>query len=264
MMPQDTPEAVELFLQTLSDQGAAELTIRNYRSDLLHFARWLAGPTAKPFSPAAITPTDIRAYRSHLLTLERRAPATIQRRLTALRKFCQWALAQQRSAADPTQGVKGVASVPRALSWLEKKDVDQLLRAGERAGNKRDLAILATLRQTGLRLSELGRLRVESLQFAERRGQLQLWGKGTKHRAIPLNFDVRKALAAYLEIRPKSQSPYLFLGQRGNGLSTKGVANIVCKVLTHLPKQRSPAERCPGVRCRSRPAQPRRPPSGSG
>src|SRR5215207_1035045 len=101
MMPPDTSESVEHFVQALSDQGAAELTIRNYRSDLLHFARWLAGPTAKPFSPAAITPTDIRDYRSHLLNVERRAPATIQRRLAALRKFCQWALGQEQLKEDP-------------------------------------------------------------------------------------------------------------------------------------------------------------------
>src|SRR5215212_4633624 len=173
-MSQQTPESVEHFFQALSLQGAAELTIRNYRSDLAHFVRWFADSTAEPFSPAAITPTDIRDYRSHLLNVERRAPATIQRRLTTLRKFCQWALAHEQATEDPTKGVKSVASVPRAPRWLEKKDVDKLLRAGERSGNKRDLAILATLRHTGLRVSELCSLKVESLQLAERKGQLQV------------------------------------------------------------------------------------------
>src|SRR5215204_2279719 len=95
-MSQHTPQSVEQFFQALSDQGAAELTIRNYRSDLVHFVRWFEGSTAEPSSPAAITPTDIRDYRSHLLNVERRAPATIQRRLAALRKFCQWALGQEQ------------------------------------------------------------------------------------------------------------------------------------------------------------------------
>ncbi len=236
-MSQHTPESVEHFFQNLSLQGAAGLSIRNYRSDLAHFVRWFEGSTAEPFSPAAITPTDIRDYRSHLLNVERRAPATIQRRLTALRKFCQWALAQQQIPEDPTRGVKGVASAPRAPRWLEKKDVDKLLRAGERTGNKRDLAILATLRHTGLRVSELCALRVDSLQLAERRGQLQVWGKGQKHRVVPLNLDVRKALEAYLEIRPKLDSPYLFIGQRGNGLTAKGVADIVHKYAYHAGLQ---------------------------
>jgi site-specific recombinase XerD len=107
--------------------------------------------------------------------------------------------------------------------------VDRLLRAGERAGNKRDQAILATLRHTGLRVSELCSLKVESLQLAERKGQLQVWGKSTKQRVVPLNLDERKALEAYLQVRPKLDSSYLFLGQRGNGLTAKGAADIVRK-----------------------------------
>jgi integrase/recombinase XerC/integrase/recombinase XerD len=130
--------------------------------------------------------------------------------LAALCKFCQWALVLQQLAEDPTTGVKGVASVPRAPRWLEKQDVHRLLRTAERAGNKRDQAILATLRHTGLRVGELCALRVDSIQLSKRKGQLQVWGKGTKHRVTPLNLDVRKALEAYLDIRPKlDSSPFL-------------------------------------------------------
>ena len=68
-------ESVEQFLQTLALQGAAELTIRNYRSDLVHFSRWFEGSLGEPFSPSSITPTDIRDYRSHLLNVERRSIA---------------------------------------------------------------------------------------------------------------------------------------------------------------------------------------------
>ena len=78
-----------------------------------------------------------------------------------------------------------MAAVPRAPKWLEKKDVDKLIRTCERASNKRDLAILLTLRHTGLRVSELCSLRVDSIQLSERKGQLQVWGKGTKHRVVP-------------------------------------------------------------------------------
>src|SRR5215213_2307110 len=167
-MSQDTPESITTFLQALTLQGAAELTIRNYRSDLISFARFFEGSTAEPFSPPAITPTDIREYRSHLLNVERRAPATIKRRLAALRKFFEWATLQQHASEDPTKGVKGVAAVPRAPKWLEKKDVDRLIREGERASNPRDLAILLTLRHTCLRVNELCSLRVDSIQLSER------------------------------------------------------------------------------------------------
>src|ERR1041384_8047279 len=112
MISQDTPESITTFLQALALQGAAELTIRNYRSDLAHFSKWFEGSTAEPFSPTAITPTDIRDYRSRLLNVERRAPATIKRRLAALRKFFEWATLEHQAAEDPTKGVKSVAAVP--------------------------------------------------------------------------------------------------------------------------------------------------------
>src|SRR5215208_6802499 len=210
-MSQDTPESITHFLQALPPQGAAALTIRNYRSDLVSFARFFEGSTAEPFSPRSITPTDIREYRSHLLNVERRAPATIKRRLAALRKFFEWATLEQQAAEDPTKGIKGVAAVPRAPKWLEKKDVDRLIRAGERTGNTRDLAILLTLRHTGLRVNELCSLKVDSIQLSERKSQLQVWGKGIKHRVVPLNLDVRKALEAYLQVRPNLGIPQLFI-----------------------------------------------------
>jgi hypothetical protein len=59
-MRHETPQSVEQLFQALSDQSAAELTTRNYRSDRTHFVRWSEGTTTELFSPAAITPTDIR------------------------------------------------------------------------------------------------------------------------------------------------------------------------------------------------------------
>src|SRR5204863_7587825 len=169
-----------------------------------HFANWFEGSAGEAYSAAAVTPTDIRDYRSHLLTVERRAPATINRRLAALRKFFQWAQADGLIKDEaPTEKVKGVGSVPRSPKWLEKKEVDRLLRAAERSANKRDLAILSTLRHTGLRVSELCALTLDDITISERKGSLVVRsGKGSRHRTIPLNLDVRRALQAYFEVRP--------------------------------------------------------------
>src|ERR1043165_9225028 len=111
MMRQSTPQPVDDFLEALQLQGASALTLRHYRFDLVHFARWFASSLGEPFSPAAMTPTDVRDYRSYLLNLQRRKPATIQRHLAALRKFGAWAVAQGLVSENPALGVKGVAAV---------------------------------------------------------------------------------------------------------------------------------------------------------
>src|SRR5687767_6257073 len=93
---------IDAFLKDLERQESSALTIRNYRSDLLHFSRWFEGTLGEPFSPAALTPTDIRDYRAHLVTVERRAPATVNRRLAALRRFSHWAKAEGLISELPT------------------------------------------------------------------------------------------------------------------------------------------------------------------
>lgn len=74
---------------------------------------------------------------------------------------------------------------------LLKRDVDRLLRAAEREGNKRNLAILLLLRHTGLRVNELCALHVDDVSITERKGTVRVHaGKGDKDRTLPLNNDV--------------------------------------------------------------------------
>jgi site-specific recombinase XerD len=123
-----------------------------------------------------------------------------------------------------------VPAGPRLPKSLAKREVDRLLRAAEQSGNKRNLAILLTLRHTGLRVGELCNLRTQDLTIPERKGHLIVHsGKGDKDRTIPLNNDVRLALTAYLAVRPAVSDDHLFMGQRGEPLQPEAVQLIVRK-----------------------------------
>src|SRR5918911_118589 len=205
-------------------------TRRAYQLDLLHFAGWLLQTVGEGFSPEAVTPTDVREYRGYLINVEHRQPATVNRRLAALRRFFQWAKATGLAKELPTENIKGVASSPRAPRWLEKREVDRLIRTVERHGNKRDLAIVLTLRHTGIRVSELSSLVLGDVDISERKGSLTVRsGKGGKFRVLPLNVDARRAIAGYLEVRPTSSDDHLFIGQRGQGVSSRAVELLVTK-----------------------------------
>jgi integrase/recombinase XerC len=133
-------------------------------------------------------------------------------------------------AEDPTAAVKGVQQVPVAPKALAKREVDKLLRQAERSGSKRDLAIVATLRHTGLRVGELTALRLGDVEIGERKGELVVRsGKGGKYRVVPLNLDARRAIAAYREVRPQVVDDHLFVGQRGTGLTPRAVEKLVEK-----------------------------------
>ncbi|WP_237763048.1 tyrosine-type recombinase/integrase [Paenibacillus sp. A3] len=68
---------------------------------------------------------------------------------------------------------------------------------------------------TGIRVSELVGIRLKDIELSDRKGTLKVFGKGNSFRTIPINKDVRKALARYIEVRPDNESEYLFIGQRG-------------------------------------------------
>jgi len=80
-------------------------------------------------------------------------------------------------------------------------------------------AILSLLVYTGLRVSELVDLRLRDVEINARSGKVCVYrkGRGKKYREVPLHVEARKAVQAYLELRPgpKSEDDYLLLGQRG-------------------------------------------------
>jgi integrase/recombinase XerD len=80
-------------------------THRNYTSDLRQFAaRWEAtgreGDGPEAFTPAHLTTPTLTAYRAQLQTLGL-SPATINRDLVSLKRFCAWAHEQELVAATP-------------------------------------------------------------------------------------------------------------------------------------------------------------------
>jgi site-specific recombinase XerD len=221
---------IDRFVTDLGREGAAPKTVRSYRSDLAAFARWFEESTGEACAAAAVTRTDVRDHRSALLTIEDRAPATVNRRLAALRRFFAWAKAAKLIQELPTEGLTGVNTPKTAPRSLAKRDVDRLLRAAERGGDKRDLAILAVLRHTGIRVGELCALELGDVAISERKGTLIVRsGKGGTYREVPLDADARHAIAAYLAVRRASASAALFLGNRGAPIGPQGVADLVAK-----------------------------------
>lgn len=226
---------LEPFLASVRDGEASPHTLAAYRRDLTAFARWFTVHVDQPFALSAITSTDVRDYKAALRE-RRRKPATINRHLASLRSLCRWAVRAERRADDPTAAVRDVREEARAPRWFPKREVDRLLREVEGAAKPgsrvRDLAIVLTLRHTGLRVGELVTLRLTDVTLSARSGGVRVSGKGAKERTVPLNRTVRAALAAYLDVRRQRadsvDDPHLFLGQRGP-LAAHAVEKLIRK-----------------------------------
>ena len=198
-------------------QDKAPQTVRGYLSDLRLFVRWFEQSNGEAFEPQAVTPSDVRTYRQHLLTLKRRKANTVNRHLMSIRSYLDWAVGQGMIEQNPAELIKAVQQNPQAPRWLDKKEQYALQRAIEKdlqlsqlrypvriTTRQRDAAMVILMLHTGLRLSELLGLHLGDVELTERKGLLHVLGKGRKERTIPLNTEARKALSSWLSIRPET------------------------------------------------------------
>ena len=217
---------LQAFEKYLHQQERADLTVRGYLNDLGQFVLWFEQTNGETFSLPVVTPTDVREYRQYLTTGQRRKPATVNRHLAALSALMAWAKRDGQIEHDPTEDVRGVQQVPQGPRSLDKKEQYALQRAIEKdlqlsriryprrwRTHQRDASLAIFLLHTGLRLGEALSLRLDDLQFSERKGLVTIrQGKGGKTRSVPLNTEARKALHMWLEVRPEGDGNYLWIG----------------------------------------------------
>jgi site-specific recombinase XerD len=229
----DVTALLDAFGQALHAEDASQHTASAYRADVHHFLTWLV-QTMDTCRLDEITPTDIREYREFLQEqMPPAAPATINRRLAALRRFFTWTKEQQLTDVQPAAHIRNVESAEHGPKSLDRKQWNRLQRSVERATGKqgiRDRCIVLLLYHTGARAGELAALRLDDLTLSERSGQLNVRrGKGNKARCVALNAEARAAIRDYLQVRPTSEVQHLLVGQRGEPLSAHAIYDVVVK-----------------------------------
>ncbi len=236
-------ESVKSFETYLHEQDCAALTVHGYLTDLEHFSRWFKQTNGEALAPEHLTPTDVKAYKQHLLVVERRKASTVNRRLAALSAYAKWAQATGQIHSNPTENIKAVKQVTSAPKWLDKHEQFALQRAIERdlqlsklrfpkrwVTRRRDASLVLFLLNTGLRLGELTALRLGDVQLSERKGSVIVQkGKGIKQRTVPLNTEARKALQEWLAVRPQTGSDFIWVSVESEveGLSGRAVQRIL-------------------------------------
>lgn len=204
---------VGAFLEMLqAERGASRNTVLAYSADLVDLQKFL---TRRKQGPATADATALRAYLKSLDYLGM-TPRTVARRLSVMRQFFRFLLAERLREDDPASTLdspKLGRPLPKVLSRVE---VDRLIEAAQAKGGVdggRMETLLEILYGSGLRVSELVAL---PLAAAERdSSMLIVRGKGSKDRLVPLSDPARLAIARWLKVRAASledgeTSRYLF------------------------------------------------------
>ncbi len=211
-------------------EGISPYTVRGYVTDLKGFATWFEKTSGEPMRLRDVAPVDVRDYKAYLQTIKRFKPATINRHLAALRTYFYWAIDEGLITENPVR-VRNTEEPQTAPRSISEREYHRLLRAVQKAGGKRDIAIIQVLRHSGLRVGELCNLELEDIRMSERKGKVIVRsGKGRRYREVPLNLDARRALQEYLsDERPDVNDSHIFIGQRKNGLKEVAIQDIVRK-----------------------------------
>jgi len=205
-----------LFGNFLAAHDLADHSRRAFANDIKKFARWFHTSNGERFAVGRVTTRDITDFRNHLRRDEGQAVATVNRNLVTIRRFFGWLAEHGHLGANPAKPVKELKRTVLAPKGLDRGQVRKLLREIELRNDVRAAAIFSVMLYSGCRVGDLVELDLHDLIIGERSGSITFrYGKGNKQRVCPLPVAARKALAAYLEIRPPVLSTKVFLGERG-------------------------------------------------
>ena len=189
----------KMMLEELQRRNYAKSTVEAYTSALRDFAKYFHKP------PDQLGPEHIRQFQLHLLRDRKLAASTVKQRMAAVQFFFVRTLKRAYLREDFPY-----PKVPRRLpEILSQEEVARLI---DSASNLSHRAILMTLYSTGMRRSELVRLKVGDVD--SRRMVIHVrQGKGSKDRDVPLSQKLLETLREYWRcVKPET---YLFPGQPG-------------------------------------------------
>ena len=232
---------INQFLEYLEvEKGLSTNTTDNYKFYLRRFADF--AKQAGVASPAKISKELVHRYRLWLNRLEKGGEGlkknTQNYHLIALRGFLKYLVKTDVKSLEPEK-VELAKQTPRQVDFLKGVDLERILEAPLKIDlpdiiRRRDKAILELFFSTGLRVSELCKLKIENINL--KKDEFTVRGKGAKLRVVFLSGDAKRWLDDYLKSR-QDMNPYLFVSHdkaasgrdEQIGLSPRSVQRLVEK-----------------------------------
>lgn len=221
-------DPLKRFLNYLTvEKGLAPNTVEAYERDLRKFKARLEQTGT---SMTAFSRKDIASFIDCLRDSGHKT-STLARYVASIRGFCRFLLIEKIIDEDPVENFstpKGWKHIPKIMGFGEVSDL--LKRPAGKKLSLRDRAILEIIYSSGLRVSEVSKIKLQHIHFEA--GFLTVMGKGSKERVVPINVRTLSTLKEYIdtsriELLKNSHSPYLFIAKGGKPLTRQRLWQLV-------------------------------------
>jgi site-specific recombinase XerD len=215
-------DAHQQFIGHLKGKSRASATILAYGKDIEQLVSFLEG--LQKASPSDVTTEDLQTFMEKL-SKENYTAKSISRKTNSTKTFFKFLKTSGFINEDPASGLehpKFENKPPRILTQTEYRALRDAARADVRI-----FAIIELLLQTGIRIGELAKLRVEDVTDGENATLHVPPAEGSNERVIPLNKPASEAVQKYIEIRPATQSHSLFVTKTGRPLLIRNIRTAI-------------------------------------
>jgi integrase/recombinase XerD len=220
----------------ITQRNSSPETVASYRDTMRLLLGYVHEQTGKqPFQLdfADLDAPMIGAFLAHLESDRGNCTRTRNNRLAAIHSFFRYAALEHpehaqtiaRVMAIPTKRYQG-----KDIAYLDRAEIKALLRAPDQRSwlGRRNHALLLTLIQTGLRVSELTHLRVGDVHLGTA-SHVHVTGKGRKLRTVTITRETGAVLHAWLHERKGQPEDPLFPTRHGTALSRDAVEYLLAK-----------------------------------
>ena len=235
---------IDSFLQYIQyRKNYSSYTVLSYHNDISQFQTFLLSNYNLSIDKAETT-----HIRDWVVTLrqEKQSPASINRKLSALKSFYKYLLREKQVNKNPTDGITSLKKPQKLPVFFRENEIDAAI--GSHPAEENDFTearkhiILEILYQTGIRRAEL--LGIKNSDFNFFSLTLRVTGKGNKERVIPISKELKEKIQSYLILKEEyiGDTSYFIVTDKGEQAYPNFIYRIVKESMGQVSTQdkRSP------------------------
>lgn len=216
------------FISYISKKNYSINTYTSYINDLYYFYIFIKKDLKK------VTFEDVKDYLEHL-NLKKEKPSSVRRKISSLKSFYKFLY--KNNYMDKKDYPLTKAAYPKMEKKLPKfiyyNDLLEIINESTKdKDGVRDRLIIEMLYATGVRVSELINIKINDIDFNNRR--IIVLGKGNKERIVYYGEYAEEVLKEYMKTHERKNHNYLFVNSKGGQLTDRGVRYIIDNIMSKL------------------------------